>query len=466
MRAVVLGAAMGVILFASGSLILYEAQGALPAAGGVVATFAVALAAGLWAGAPAARAVDAPPTSRWAGAAVAVALSGLVGFAWEWAQAERFGNVVRAMALLFLIGIPVYALGFLLPALVAWERRAAEEAGIDDEDEDPGFLGLAAAGVSAAGAAAGLGLGAALSGLLLLPLVRPGPLVFGVGVLISSPMFFPRRSQSAGTGEKLLHEVDTPYGTLRVAEIAYPGGRQPELRLYQDEEIESGELARSGAPTFAYIAAAERWLSEATSPGADYLFLGGGAYTLPRRIAERDPRARITVVELDPEVTRAAYRYFGLRPEHGVTSLHGDARRVAEALPEGSFDRIFVDVYDGTEHTPHHLVTLESFTALRALLRPGGKLLMNVIGVAAGDGQVRLWSTLHTAAEAFPEVRVYSHLGPDYPERQNFLLAAAQEADSIPQRAGAFDPWPREQWPRPDGVTVFRDRQEVPERVS
>jgi spermidine synthase len=456
-----LGLAMGVVLFASGSLILYEAAGALPAAGGVVATFAVALAAGLWAGAPAAHTVEAPPSGRWAGAATSVALSGLVGFAWEWAQADRFGNPARALALLFLIGIPVYAMGFLLPALVAWERRLAEDQATEEE-EDAGSLGLAAAGVAAAGALAGLGLGAALSGLLLLPTVRPGPLVFGIGILLSSPMLFPRRAQAAAGGERLLHQAETPYGTLRVAEITYPGGRQPELRLYQDEEIESGELTRSGAPTFAYIAAAERWLADCTPAGSDYLFLGGGAYTLPRRVAERDPRARITVVELDPEVTRAAYRFFGLRPEHGVTSLHGDARRVAEALPQGSYDRIFLDVYDGTEHTPHHLVTRESFGTLRSLLRPGGRLLMNVIGVAGGEGHVRLWSTVRTASEVFPEVKLYTHLGPDFTDRQNFLLAASA-GEPIEGRAGAFELWPRAQWPQPEGVTVLHDREEIPE---
>lgn len=48
-RAALAGLALGVVAFAAGSLILYEAQGVLPAAGGVAATFAAALAAGLWA---------------------------------------------------------------------------------------------------------------------------------------------------------------------------------------------------------------------------------------------------------------------------------------------------------------------------------------------------------------------------------------------------------------------------------
>ncbi|HEX8674484.1 MAG TPA: hypothetical protein VF710_21470, partial [Longimicrobium sp.] len=63
-RAALVGVAAGITLFAAGSLILYEAGGALGAAGGLAATFAVALAAGMWAGAPGARG-DAAPTGRW-----------------------------------------------------------------------------------------------------------------------------------------------------------------------------------------------------------------------------------------------------------------------------------------------------------------------------------------------------------------------------------------------------------------
>lgn len=463
-RSLLLGAVLGVALFAAGSLILYEARGALSAAGGLVSTFAISLAAGMWAGAPAAHDADGPPAARWLGAGLALAFAGVVGTLWQVQQGEQYGTLARAVALLFLVGVPVYAVGFLLPALVAWESRAATDE--DEDGEDDASLTLFAAGVAAAGALAGLGAGAALAGLVLLPTVNPGPLMLAFAAALTAPLVFGRRT-APGTAERLVHEAETPYGTLRVAEIAFPGGRQPELRLYQDDEIESGELTRSGAPTFAYIAAAERWLAEATPPGRDFLFLGGGAYTLPRRVAERDPTARITVVELDPEVTRAAYRFFGLRREHGVASLHGDARRVAEALPAGSFDRIFVDVYDGTEHTPHHLVTLESLATLRGLLRPGGRLLMNVIGVAAGEGHVRLWSTVRTAAEAFPEVRLYCHLGPDYPERQNFLLAAAAEAgEALPGRAGHFEPWPRERWPVPDAAVVLHDREEQASRVT
>ena len=460
-RAALAGVALGIAAFAAGSLILYEAQGVLSAAGGLVATCAAALAAGVWAGSPGAR-PDQPPTWRWVGAGIAVALAGGFGTLWTHFGWERFGGTARALALLFLVGVPVYAIGFLLPALTAWASAfhvaRAEEA---EEDERIG-RSPAARGMEESVLALLLGIagGAVLGGLVLIPAFSPGPLLLAVGALLTFPLIFPREMpQPARGGERVLHEEETPYGVVRVAELVYPGGRrQPELRLYVNDELESGELERTGAPTFGYIAAAEQWLRETTPNGADYLFLGGGAYTLPRRIGEDDPGARITVVELDPAITRAAYRWFGVRPEHGLQTLHGDARAVAQGLPRGGYDRVVVDVYGGDEMVPAHLVTVEALDGFRALLKPGGLLLVNVIGVASGPGACRFWSTVSTIAAVFPSVRLYYQLERDYPERQNFLVAAGEDGASLPVRAGSFDAWPVHEWPRLECVAVLRDR--------
>lgn len=452
-RAALAGLALGVVAFAAGSLILYEARGVLPAAGGIVATFAAALAAGLWAGSPGAR-PDRAPTWRWVGAGVAVAVAGAFGTLWRFFGWERFGGGARAFALLFLIGIPIYAVGFLLPGLAAWG------AGFHPSDDDGEARRRGAEEVVLA-VLAGVAVGAALSGLVLLPGFSPGPLLLATGAVLTFPLFFPRETAPAPeSDERVLHQEETPYGTLRVTEIVHPGGkRQPELRLYMDEEIESGELERSGAPTFAYVATAERWLREVTPDGASYLFLGGGAYTLPRRIAEDDPSARITVIEIDPAVTRAAYRFFGLRPEHGVVSLHGDARAVAQTLRPGEWDRVMVDVFGGGEQVPTHVVTAEAVQTVRGLLRPGGVALMNLIGIASGEGECRFWSMVRTVASVFSSVRLYVHIGRDFPERQNFLLAATDDPSfAFPAQAGRFEPWPREEWPSLPCAGVLRDR--------
>ncbi|HWK89679.1 MAG TPA: hypothetical protein VNP72_06775, partial [Longimicrobium sp.] len=213
-RAVLAGVALGVLVFASGSLILYQAGGVLPAAGGLVSTLAAALAAGLWAGAPGARA-GAPPTWRWVGAGVSLAFAGVFGTVWQSVGGERFGGLGRALALLFLVGVPVYAVGFLLPALAAWAARPGD----DDAPPAPGVGDGIVLGVLGGAAA-----GAALSGLFLLPGVAPGPLLLGMGALLTFPLFFPMAAGSdPDSAEELLHEEETAFGTLRIARLVHPG---------------------------------------------------------------------------------------------------------------------------------------------------------------------------------------------------------------------------------------------------
>lgn len=456
-RAALVGVALGVVGMAGGGLVLFRAEGVVAAASTVLATFAVALAAGLWAGVPPEEAGPVSLPGRWLFAGVGVGVAGI--FATALGILNRLGgrgDALRVLGLLFLIALPVYAIGFLLPPLVGWAESVFDPLEEGDEAAARRALGAVVVGVLA-----GLAAGALAAGFFLIPKLNPGPLLLATAALLTSPVLFPR-AKRPGPEERVLWEVETPFSTLRVVETAYPGERQPDRTLYQDDEIESGELVRSGAPTFAYVAAGERWLDEVSGRGDAYLFLGGGAYTLPRRVAERDPSARITVVELDPEVTRAAYRWFGLRPEHGIVSVHGDARAVAEGwAAEGreGWDRVYVDVYGGRESLPLSLVTVEAFATLRALLRPGGTLALNVIGTAVGEGSRRFWSTVRTAAESFPGAELYFHLGRDYPERQNFLLALSPDAERRwPARAGVFEHWPVEEWPDMEGTAVFRDR--------
>jgi hypothetical protein len=462
-RALLAGAALGVVAFTAGSVMLYEAAGLLPATAGLAATFLSALAAGLWAGAPGARTARSPSV-RWLLGAASIAGAGVFAVARQAFAADGVTGA-RPLSLLLLAGVPAYALGLVLTSLVAWEQRM-DEAAAEEEDDDDRPEGDAspfgATGRVALAAVAGGAVGAALAGLLLLPAITPGAVLLFTAAFVAIPFYFTGPAEREGTHEEELYRAESALGTLRVTEVVFPGRRQPERRLYQDDETESGELVRTGAPTFAYIAAAERLLAEVSARGDRYLFLGGGAYTLPRRVAERDPSARITVVEIDPDVTAVAYRFFGLRPEHGVESVHGDARAALATLPQGAWDRVFLDVYDGTESVPYPLVTREAFEAMRAALRPGGLVACNVIGVARGEGHRRLWSTVRTAADVFPGAALFSHLGRDYPDRQNFLLVLSADADAaLPATGGGFDAWPRGEWPLHDAV-VFRDRYPQP----
>jgi len=451
-QATLAGVALGVISMVGGGVFLSDTEGLLAASAGVVVTAVAALAVGLWAGSPDVTTTEPRARLRWFGAGLTTGAAAVIATLLDLVPPGASSVLVQTVALLLMVAAPVYALGLLMPSLLAVAERS-HPAWLAEQDEgvrDP-------TGLIVIPILAGIAIGVALTAVVLIPNLGAGPVLFGVGAALILPTLASEPS-AAETEEDTVYEADTPYGSIRVVELVYPGERQPERRLYVNDEEESGELVRSGAPTLPYIAAAESWFRATAGAGDRYLFLGGGAYTLPRRVAEHDPRAGITVVELDPEVTRVAHRYFGMRKGYGIESIHGDARAFVDRAAPESFERIYVDVYGGHEALPHSVVTVEAFERLGKTLVPNGMLTMNVIGVAAGEGAPRLWSVVRTAVEVFPSVALYVHLGRDYPDRQNFLLAASRRADAdFPRVAGMFEPWPREEWPDEPTSTVFRD---------
>lgn len=448
------GGALGVAATAGAAPVAVDAGGTVAGASVVIAALVASLVVGLWAGAPAAAAPEPPVRERWVVGGVAFAAAGAVATMWALYSVAAVSPFGRVLALLALVAAPAYSLGLLFPLLLSSAERALESR-LDRSDAAP--TSWSPLGDLVLGTLAGLGVIVPLAAVLVLPRFGSPPLFLVTSVLLLVPIMF-GEPEEATANEEVLHEAETPFSSLRVTEVTYPGERQPERRLYLNEEQESGELVRSGAPTLAYIAAAEAWLTRSTPAGARYLFTGGGAYTLPRRIVERDPRASITAVELDPEITRLAYRYFGLRRDHRVAIVHGDARAFVERQAPATFDRIYIDVYAGSEAVPHHLVTRDAFQELRDVLAPDGALGMNLIGVTSGAEAVRLWSTVRTVADVFPGVALYTHLGPDFTDLQNLLLLAAPATDaSFPESLGVMDRWPSETWEIPAGAAVFRD---------
>jgi hypothetical protein len=453
LEAFLAGLALAAVAVAGGGVFLVDAVGLAGASIALVVTAVAALGVGIWAGAEEAADVEPPLRTRWLGAAATLAAPGLVASAIRSFPALGQGAPIRMLALLVLLAAPAYTLGVLLPTLLGWAERQAEL--LDEGDFEPSVwqpLGSVIGGVIA-----GLAFGTALVGLVLVPAIGAGPALLGTAAALVLPTLVAEPSAGAPQ-ERLIFGTESPLSRIRVVEIVYPGQRQPERRLYVNDEEESGEQIRSGAPTLAYIAAAEQWLAQVAKPGDSYYFLGGGAQTLPRRTRERDPKAAITVVELDPEVTRTAYRFFGIRRDHGITTVHGDARAFLQDDATDTVDRIYLDVYAGQETLPHALVTREAFARMSLLLRPGGTLTLNAIGTTVGPGARRLWSLIRTVSDVFPAVTVLTHLGPDFPDRQNVLIAAALDPDArLPTSTGIFQSWDRSEWPDSSDTIVFRD---------
>lgn len=109
------------------------------------------------------------------------------------------------------------------------------------------------------------------------------------------------------------------------------------------------------------------------------LFLGGGGYTFPRFIGTKYPNAETDVVEIDPEITRAAQKHLGLSGYPKIRTFNEDGRWfVMNRREKEKYDFIFGDAFNDLS-VPYHLATKEFAMQIKNLLKPDGMLLVNVI---------------------------------------------------------------------------------------
>lgn len=167
--------------------------------------------------------------------------------------------------------------------------------------------------------------------------------------------------------------------------------------------------------------------------------LGLGAAALTKFCWRHCPRARVTAVELAPEVIAAARRWFRLPPDdERLRVVQADARQfVADRRLRASADWLQVDLYDAAAAGPVY-DDVGFYRACRRLLRPRGVAAVNLFGrsfagslsaIAAAFGG-RVWALPPTATGN----QVVLGLAADVPPPS--LAALRRAASAAQQRYG------------------------------
>ena len=178
--------AVGIILGAAASagtaLLLYTGQGFLRAAGLLVSSTMMAIAAGLWAGAPEPGPARAVRTRlRWMGFIVALIAGGMLTALWGARPPLRELAWGGALSVLLALALPGYAGGALLAGLHARDRSVG-------------------AGAVAAAAVAGSAFGILLATTVLIPNLEPYGVYYGGAVLLALVSIVDR-AEASGTGD-------------------------------------------------------------------------------------------------------------------------------------------------------------------------------------------------------------------------------------------------------------------------
>jgi spermidine synthase len=163
------------------------------------------------------------------------------------------------------------------------------------------------------------------------------------------------------------------------------------------------------------------YLGPLLAHGRNVLVLGMGGGTTVRAYRRFYPGARVTAVEIDPVIVRAAYEQMGLEPGPDLAVLVEDARPFLRRTAE-SFDVIEADLFAGGPYAPFYCLTVEFFEAARARLAPTGLLSMNVY--APGGDRTLAESVVATLGRVFPTVL-------EVPLAEEEVLIAFREAVTL-----------------------------------
>ena len=171
-------------------------------------------------------------------------------------------------------------------------------------------------------------------------------------------------------------------------------------------------------------------LGLAYNPGARrVLFVGLGGGSAPKRMWRDFPALQLQVVELDPDVVDAAYRWFALPRDERLDVDVEDGRRWL-ARHEERWDVIVIDAFYA-DAIPFHLATREFLQLARSRLEPGGVVVTNLIGALTGDQSRLLRSLTRTYRQVFPTVALHpvNLPGDTRPDTiRNIVLVATESA--------------------------------------
>jgi spermidine synthase len=252
----------------------------------------------------------------------------------------------------------------------------------------------------------------------------------------------------AASGLRLVYDGDSAYARMRVIDYMQ-SGRRLRILTTDNSSAESGiYLDNLNEPAFGYIGDFVR-SAQAVAPRR-VLVIGAGAYTFPRMLLQRFPRAQVDVVDIDPKMDEVAGKYFGYRPDPSLRVIHQDGRTFfnQNAL---RYDLVFMDAFSSVT-PPFQLTTREAVAHIRESLMPGGAVVVNLVSAMAGPTARFGQAEAATYKAEFSYVRIGSTGSDRRPpqDQQNLLMVAGTAggaASMIVAKVGPLDVASREAGP-------------------
>lgn len=225
---------------------------------------------------------------------------------------------------------------------------------------------------------------------------------------------------------QVLYEDETQYCYIKVERVS----EKEDKRSFIQDRLLHSSIVMSNPTSLQYpyeqimAAVTHRFGKDKREPS--FLIIGGGGYVLPRYLEKFWPSGTVDVAEIDPGVTEAAVKAFGLPPTTKINTISLDARNyVEEAIrrPDKKYDFIYEDALNHYS-VPFQLTTREFNEKLAKLLTDDGIYMVELIDIF--NRALFFGAFVNTLERTFPFVAVISTRGIGFYGRNTFVAIAAK----------------------------------------
>jgi spermidine synthase len=229
-----------------------------------------------------------------------------------------------------------------------------------------------------------------------------------------------------------LHDFDTHYNRLRVFRTIDERTQKPIIALTTDPlSTQSAIFTDSDEPVLRY-SKFYHLLRHFKPDFQNTLIIGGAGYTFPSEYLRKYAGKKIDVVEIDPQMTEIARRFFRMRDNPQMRVFHEDGRVFLNRTAD-KYDVVLVDAFGSVYSVPFQLTTVEAVRKIRDVLTGDGVAILNMISAIEGEGSLFLQAEYETYKAVFPNVYLFKvRAERDDKTPQNLILVASKSNKIAP----------------------------------
>ena len=246
--------------------------------------------------------------------------------------------------------------------------------------------------------------------------------VFGIGVNEFRSYYLYKISE--------LRDIDTEYSRIQIFRTKDNNGKTIRAMAIDPYFIQSAIFPDGGELVFDYTKY-YHLIRHFKPDFQNTLMIGGAGYSFPQEYLRKYPNAKMDVVEIDPQMTKIAEKYFRLKENPRLQIIHQDGRVFLNRAESDKYDAVLMDAFGSLFSVPFQLTTIEAVEQINRVLKDDGIVIFNLGGAISGDAGKFLQAEIATYKQVFPRVYLFK-VNADYTDAQlqNLIIVAAKSENN------------------------------------